>query len=91
MYGIQVLTKKGDIQKIAVKKMGELNPAPWRVACKQKFKNHPDGWELQFATIFSDWDSNLRNTQWHPFKVVQVGEKHEVFLYQYSEPETLNA
>lgn len=75
---VKVLEKKVNLKHIAVKKMGELDQAPWKTACKQKFKNSPDGWELHFATEVTAWETNLRDVHWHPFKVVQVGEEPEL-------------
>ncbi|KAI5078566.1 hypothetical protein GOP47_0006237 [Adiantum capillus-veneris] len=76
---VKIFEKKGTVKDIGVKKMGELDQAPWRTACKQKFKNSPDGWDFHFATEWTTWDKNVRDVQWHPFKVVEVGdERHEL-------------
>ncbi|KAH7372850.1 hypothetical protein KP509_17G024800 [Ceratopteris richardii] len=74
---VKVLEKKGDEKHVGVKKMGDLDQEPWKVACKKKFKDSPDGWEVHFATAVSQWDERVRDVQWDPFKVIEVGEGHE--------------
>lgn len=54
--------------------MGELDSGPWKVACKRKFK---DDWEAQFTRIFAEWEQSVRDSEWHPFKVVPVGDEDE--------------
>lgn len=78
---VTILAKKGDTQSIGIKRMGELDLEPWKIVSKQKFKNHPDDWQIPYATLTSAWEKNVRDGQWHPFKTVQVGDdKYEQLI-----------
>ncbi|MCO5596689.1 hypothetical protein L7F22_050757 [Adiantum nelumboides] len=74
---VKILDRKGSIKHIGVKKMGELDQAPWKAACKEKFKKSSEGWDFHFATECTTWDNIIRDAQWYPFKVIEVGDTHE--------------
>ncbi|MCO5599250.1 hypothetical protein L7F22_053351 [Adiantum nelumboides] len=69
--------KEGQCKAYWCQKMGELDQVPWKVACKEKFKNSSEGWDFHFATECTTWDNIIRDAQWHPFKVIEVGDTHE--------------
>ncbi|XP_031269970.1 factor of DNA methylation 1-like [Pistacia vera] len=65
---------------IGIKKMGEIDPKPFQNACKQKFS--PEEAQVQASTLCSLWQKNLKNPEWHPFKIIEVGgnAKPEVLI-----------
>ncbi|KAJ0075564.1 hypothetical protein Patl1_34751 [Pistacia atlantica] len=56
---------------IGTKKMGEIDPKPFQNACKQKFS--PEEAQVQASTLCSLWQKNLKNPEWHPFKIIEGG------------------
>lgn len=70
----QVLETYGDEDKIGNKLMGCINKAPWKAACKKRFKYHVDGWDLVMATIISEWEDRMKNESYYPYKNVRLGE-----------------
>jgi hypothetical protein len=61
---------------IGVKKMGVLNNKVFANA----YRNIQSQEDAQFkaATLCSKWETELRNPQWHPFMVVEDGDKYTV-------------
>ncbi|XP_059624977.1 factor of DNA methylation 5-like isoform X2 [Cornus florida] len=54
---------------LGIKRMGELDPQPFRDACLAKF---PGGcWEEESAKLCSQWQENLKDSNWYPFKFDQ--------------------
>lgn len=52
---------------IGLKMQGSINKVPWKVACKKKFKNHSDGWEIAMAKTLSEWEARIADQTYHPF------------------------
>jgi hypothetical protein len=52
---------------IGVKRMGELDHKAFTTACKEKIT---DAEEL--ALVCSKWEDEIRQPEWHPFKVIDV-------------------
>ena len=61
---------------IGNKRMGEIDVKPFQNACKQKYS--PDEAEVQATAQCSLWQELLKNPNWHPFKIINVGGTHEV-------------
>jgi hypothetical protein len=61
---------------IGIKRMGELDPKAFGNACKKSLSK--DDAELVSATLCSKWDAEIRNPNWHPFRVVVINEKATV-------------
>lgn len=61
---------------IGIKRMGEIDMKPFQNACKKEFS--PEEAEVQATTLCSLWQENLKNSEWHPFKVVDEGGIHKV-------------
>ncbi|KAJ0987475.1 hypothetical protein J5N97_005831 [Dioscorea zingiberensis] len=62
---------------IGIKRMGELDEKPFREACKQKFAK--DEADIKAAMLCSEWQENLKNPDWHPFKVIiNDGKEKEI-------------
>ncbi|XP_072977365.1 factor of DNA methylation 5-like isoform X2 [Typha angustifolia] len=60
---------------IGIKRMGELDEKPFRNACKQRYsKEDADVKAMMFC---SKWQDELRNPEWHPFKVIIADEKEK--------------
>ncbi|XP_052478915.1 factor of DNA methylation 5 isoform X1 [Gossypium raimondii] len=49
---------------IGLKRMGELDPKTFHDTCKSRFP--PDEAEIQATTLYSSWQENLKNPDWHP-------------------------
>ncbi|WVZ59770.1 hypothetical protein U9M48_009869 [Paspalum notatum var. saurae] len=61
---------------IGVKRMGELDQKAFLAACKEKTAEDDDE---ELAILCSKWEDELRNPEWHPFKVVCVdGQEKEI-------------
>lgn len=63
---------------IGIKRMGELDEKAFQLACKRKFaKGDAD---VKAAIFCSEWQENLKNPDWHPFKVITDGDKYVEIL-----------
>ncbi|KAF7843193.1 factor of DNA methylation 1-like [Senna tora] len=61
---------------IGIKRMGELDEKVFVNVCKKKF---PLGEaQTKGLELCSLWQENLKNSGWHPFKVIQADDKVEV-------------
>ncbi|CAL4917808.1 unnamed protein product [Urochloa decumbens] len=58
--------------QIGVKRMGELDQKAFFAACKEKIAEDD---EEEFALLCSKWEDEIRQPEWHPFKVILVGEE----------------
>jgi hypothetical protein len=63
---------------IGVKRMGELDSKPFHDAMKRKY-NEEDA-EDRASELCSLWEEYLKDPDWHPFKVIMVDGKHQVFF-----------
>ncbi|KAL5731039.1 hypothetical protein ACHQM5_003802 [Ranunculus cassubicifolius] len=63
---------------IGVKRMGQLDVKPFHEASKRKYP--PEEVEMRSAQFCSLWDNYLRDPNWHPFKIITVGEEHKEIL-----------
>ncbi|KAE8710933.1 Factor of DNA methylation 1 [Hibiscus syriacus] len=68
---------------IGLKRMGELDLKPFHDACKSRFP--PDEAEIQATTLCSSWQENLKNSEWHPFKIITEGGNHKEILNEEDE------
>lgn len=60
---------------IGVKRMGELDNKPFHEACKRKYGvAEPEERALELCSL---WEEFLRDSEWHPFKVVEIEGKHQ--------------
>uniref|UniRef100_A0A1D1YNS1 Protein SUPPRESSOR OF GENE SILENCING 3 n=1 Tax=Anthurium amnicola TaxID=1678845 RepID=A0A1D1YNS1_9ARAE len=58
---------------IGIKRMGELDDKAFQTACKRKF---PEVEVDEKTAIFcSNWQSEIANSEWHPFRIVTVDDK----------------
>ena len=65
---------------IGVKSMGDLEVAPFVAAAKKKFTaNEAEEKAIEFVCQVID---KLGNPEWHPFKIIKVGQKHKVSIYR---------
>ncbi|PIA31337.1 hypothetical protein AQUCO_05000009v1 [Aquilegia coerulea] len=60
------------IYAVGIKRMGELDPKPFKDACYKKYQITAVA-EEKALRLCSLWQSRLTNPSWHPFKVVQNG------------------
>ncbi|KAK4846197.1 hypothetical protein QYF36_014247 [Acer negundo] len=68
---------------IGNKRMGEIDVKPFQNACKQKYS--PDEAEVQAMAQCSLWQELLKNPNWHPFKIINVGGTHEEIIIEEDE------
>lgn len=64
---------------IGVKRMGELDNKPFHEACNRKYG--ADEAEERGLELCSLWEEFLRDSEWHPFKVVEIEGKHQVTIW----------
>jgi len=69
----QVLEVYGVHNQIGLKLQGSINGGPWKAACKKKFKDHPDGFEIVMTKLISEWEERIRDQEYHPFKTLNLG------------------
>ncbi|KAJ9559508.1 hypothetical protein OSB04_004668 [Centaurea solstitialis] len=60
---------------IGVKRMGELDTTAFYDACKEKFD--ADEAQIKATELCSLWQDKLKNSEWHPMKVVAVDGAHK--------------
>ncbi|KAL6637334.1 hypothetical protein ACP70R_024906 [Stipagrostis hirtigluma subsp. patula] len=60
----------GARSSIGVKRMGELDQKAFLSACKEKVAK--DGGKKKLAHLCSEWEKEIRQPDWHPFKVIVV-------------------
>ncbi|KAM3214517.1 hypothetical protein ACQJBY_066797 [Aegilops geniculata] len=63
---------------IGIKRMGDLDLKSFAIACKGKMAKEDA--EVTASILCSKWDSEIRNPEWHPFKVVMDGGKAKEIL-----------
>ncbi|PPR96383.1 hypothetical protein GOBAR_AA24296 [Gossypium barbadense] len=73
----------GNRTNIGLKRMGELDPKAFHDTCKSRFP--PDEAEIQATTLCSSWQENLKNPDWHPFKVIVEGGNPKEILNEEDE------
>lgn len=69
----QVLDKYGVDDHIGLKLQGSINKGPWKAACKKKFKQHPEGYEMAMTKLISEWEGRIGDQSYHPFKNLNLG------------------
>ncbi|GJN39651.1 hypothetical protein PR202_gb28783 [Eleusine coracana subsp. coracana] len=67
----------GPRSTVGIKRMGELDEKPFLEACKERYKVDP---ELKAAELCSIWQENLKDPNWHPFKIVTTGSTAEQII-----------
>ncbi|GAV72375.1 XH domain-containing protein [Cephalotus follicularis] len=60
----------GNRTNVGTKRMGEIDQKPFIEMCKQRFL-HEEA-QMQALTLCSLWQENLKNPEWHPFKIVEI-------------------
>ncbi|KAK9283948.1 hypothetical protein L1049_012205 [Liquidambar formosana] len=70
--GLQDISSRAHI---GVKKMGELDSKPFHEASKRKYNEEEA--EERALELCSLWEEYLKDPEWHPFKVIEAGGKHQ--------------
>ncbi|KAJ4804133.1 XH/XS domain-containing protein [Rhynchospora pubera] len=65
---------------IGIKRMGEINEKPFKVACRQKFGKGDA--EYQAALLSTKWQNEIKNPNWHPFKIISEGDKSQEVIQE---------
>jgi hypothetical protein len=61
---------------IGIKRMGELDLKAFGIACGKK--SSKEDAEVKYAMLCSKWEEEIRNPNWHPFRVKVVDGKEMV-------------
>ncbi|KAM0923467.1 hypothetical protein ACQ4PT_005526 [Festuca glaucescens] len=69
-----LLDLSGGQAHIGIKRMGELDVKAFSNACRGKLSEEDA--EVTAAILCSKWEAEIRNPEWHPFRVIMVGGKH---------------
>lgn len=67
---------------IGIKRMGELDDKPFFTACKKRFSDQEA--QMQASTLSSLWQSHV-NSQWYPFKTIEIDGKIQLMLVEEDE------
>uniref|UniRef100_A0A0D9YQM7 Factor of DNA methylation 1-5/IDN2 domain-containing protein n=1 Tax=Oryza glumipatula TaxID=40148 RepID=A0A0D9YQM7_9ORYZ len=70
----------GPRSTIGLKRMGELDEKPFLAACKKRYGTADGEAEIKAAEFCSEWQENLKDANWHPFKIVTRGGKTEQII-----------
>uniref|UniRef100_A0A8R7R4U3 XS domain-containing protein n=1 Tax=Triticum urartu TaxID=4572 RepID=A0A8R7R4U3_TRIUA len=62
----------GPGSNIGIRRMGQVDEKPFVEACKPKYGAEADAKALELCSM---WQDNLRDANWHPFKIATTGEK----------------
>ncbi|KAL6571127.1 hypothetical protein OROHE_002770 [Orobanche hederae] len=54
----------------SIKKVGEINQKPFEDMRLKK--SYGKNWRKECAELWSLWDENVKNPNWHPFKKIQI-------------------
>lgn len=68
---------------IGVKRMGELDTKAFYDACKERFE--PEEAQIKATELCSLWQDKLKNSEWHPIKVVAVDGAHKEVINEEDE------
>ncbi|XP_075513437.1 protein INVOLVED IN DE NOVO 2-like isoform X1 [Primulina tabacum] len=68
---------------IGVKRMGELDSKPFLEAMKRKYSEAEA--DERATELCSLWEEYLRDSEWHPLKVVQINGKHQTVINEEDE------
>lgn len=63
---------------VGIKRMGELDEKVFVNVCKKRYSLEDA--QTKGVELCSLWQENLKNSAWHPFKVIQDHDKTEVCL-----------
>ncbi|KAL5671202.1 hypothetical protein ACJX0J_015508, partial [Zea mays] len=55
---------------VGIKRMGELDEKPFLNACKRKYGNNE--YQVKAAELVTNWQEELKNPSWYPFKMIHV-------------------
>jgi len=67
----------GGRTNIGIKRMGEIDSKPFQNTCKQRFPLEEAN--VQASTLCSLWQENLKDPNWHPFKIIDIdGNTQEI-------------
>uniref|UniRef100_A0ACD5VXF7 Uncharacterized protein n=1 Tax=Avena sativa TaxID=4498 RepID=A0ACD5VXF7_AVESA len=66
-----LLDISGGLAHIGIKRMGELDVEAFSNACRRNLSKEDA--EVTAAILCSKWEAEIRNPEWHPFRVIMVG------------------
>ncbi|KAK7279898.1 hypothetical protein RJT34_24957 [Clitoria ternatea] len=61
---------------IGVKKLGEINAKPFKVVCKNMYKDNKKA-SLECAKLHAEWQNQILDSSWHPFRVLEIEGKKQ--------------
>lgn len=70
----------GPRTNISVKRMGEIDVKVFQQKCKERFSG--DEADIKALEMCSLWQENMKNSEWHPYKIVAVegSSEHQEIL-----------
>jgi len=73
------MLKGNNKTNIGTKRMGDLDEKVFVKVCKKRFLSEEEA-GMKAMELCSVWQENVKNSAWHPFKVVRVNDTHEVCI-----------
>uniref|UniRef100_A0A0E0LGB2 Factor of DNA methylation 1-5/IDN2 domain-containing protein n=1 Tax=Oryza punctata TaxID=4537 RepID=A0A0E0LGB2_ORYPU len=61
---------------IGIRRMGELDPKAFANACTQTLPKK----QLDSALLYSKWESEINDSSWHPFRLINIDGKNKEIL-----------
>lgn len=75
---LQGLTGQSSRAIIGIKRMGDLDSKPFHIAAKRRYGKEADSIAMELCSL---WDAYLRDSSWHPFKIIRGSGKEEVLHF----------
>jgi hypothetical protein len=76
LQGLRDLTTGRGI--IGIKRMGDLDLKSFAIACKNKMSKEDAG--VTASILCSKWEEEIKDPEWHPFKVIVDEGKEKVII-----------
>lgn len=70
---------------IGVKTLGEISAKPFQKVCKNRYKDNKKAL-LESAKLHAKWQSEILDSTWHPFKIVEIEGKGKQEVIDEDEP-----
>ncbi|KAK7304108.1 hypothetical protein RJT34_15162 [Clitoria ternatea] len=71
--------------EIGVKTLGEIDAKPFKVVCKNRYKDNKKA-SLECAKLLAEWQNQILDSSWHPFRVLEIEGKNQKIVIDEDDP-----